>query len=564
MPLAQLGAPVRALEKDVDQHVEARRAELVEPDVERVLPRVGVQPDDLAHPLAERVDRVGRRAVRQAHVRREPPVSATPVVVNGRAHQRRVRHRHQRVVERADPGRPHAQVLDRALHLVDHHPVAHLERLIHDDRDGAEEVLDRVLGGEREREPADAQPRQQRQDLHVERLGDVDHPERRHERLEGLADQRDQQVVELGRGALRLARQERREQIDHAERRPHRREHQHDPHRDQQHKQRRRGQTQQAQRPEPQRRGRQQPERPDRLLDQRAVTVHAALVVDPPPQHPEDQLHDEVEHQAREDDRGDPQPLPEFDIEERRVAQALRRPAPDQHRGCERDIARAEVGRQRLDIAEQRVQPRDRPARKPPLAQLVRREHDLAVGQPAHAAVLGQASLGEVDKPLRVRAREVAEEIVPLDVLDPVEHLQHADGKLALQPQLVHAAEVEAREIEAPQRLVEMLGVTRLGVLGHRAEIREHRLLGRHQPGVRTRCLLRRGLGRSRLRAVLCERHRHKPGDAHGAHRTQNEATERNGSKKSRHAGCYRPRSPRGAHPYRWMRTRLSPSPSSS
>ncbi len=364
-------------------------------------------------------------------------------------------------------------MLDGALGVPDLDPVAHLEGLIDDDGDRPEEVLDRVLRGERDREAPDAQPGEQGQHLDVERVGDVDQPERGDEDLDRLPQQRDQQVVELGVGLARLRREERGDEIGEAERGPDRGDHHDDAHRDEQHQQRPGGEAQQLERPVPQRAPREQPERAHGFLEQVAVLRDAALPVDARPDAAEHGADDVVDRDAHEDDGEDPDPLPDLDVEDGRLAERRGDLAAQHHRGREGRVGLAEVRGEALDIAVERVEARDGLVAEMPFPVCVLLEDDRPVGQARDALVLGEAVLGEVGPALVRGIDEEAHEVAALDQLDPVEHLEHLDRELALERTLGHPHEVEARE-----RLVEGRVVALFPETLHRVEVGEHRLFG--------------------------------------------------------------------------------------
>ena len=181
-----------------------------------VLARVRVDADELADALDERRELVGRRVVGDADGLLDPPVLARAEVVHRRADERRVGEGDERVVERPDPRRPEAHLLDRAFDVVHLDPVADLERAIGEDRDGAEEVLDGVLARQRDRDAADAEAGEQRRDVHAEVVRDPDDAQHDDEDLQGLSDHRDEQVVETAVRALRHARQDLGDPVDDA------------------------------------------------------------------------------------------------------------------------------------------------------------------------------------------------------------------------------------------------------------------------------------------------------------------------------------------------------------
>ena len=74
--------------------------------------------------------------------------------------------------EAADPGRLDADPLDRARLVADGHEIADHERLVQHDRERREQVAQDVLGGERDRDAADAEPGDQRGDVEPEVVED--------------------------------------------------------------------------------------------------------------------------------------------------------------------------------------------------------------------------------------------------------------------------------------------------------------------------------------------------------------------------------------------------------
>ncbi|MEP6863044.1 MAG: hypothetical protein ABJE66_20630 [Deltaproteobacteria bacterium] len=78
-----------------------------------------------------------------------------------------IRDRDDRPIERADPRRAQADLLDGSDEVVDLHEVPLSEWLIDPDRHRAEQVLDRLLRREREHEPADAESCDQAGDGHA-------------------------------------------------------------------------------------------------------------------------------------------------------------------------------------------------------------------------------------------------------------------------------------------------------------------------------------------------------------------------------------------------------------
>ena len=71
-----------------------------------------------------------------------------------------VRDADERAVRRADLRRAHADPLHVAREVLDPHQVAHAEGLVGGERDRAEQVLDRLLRAEGDRDAADAEPRE--------------------------------------------------------------------------------------------------------------------------------------------------------------------------------------------------------------------------------------------------------------------------------------------------------------------------------------------------------------------------------------------------------------------
>src|SRR5688500_9955099 len=89
-----------------------------------------------------------------------------------------VRHLDDGTVERADVRRAKTDAFDRPLDVLELHPVAHSQNAVGRERDGAEEVLHRLLSGECDDDAADAEPREQRRHG-IPELGE--HDEQRYE-----------------------------------------------------------------------------------------------------------------------------------------------------------------------------------------------------------------------------------------------------------------------------------------------------------------------------------------------------------------------------------------------
>ena len=69
---------------------------------------------------------------------------------------------HDRAIERTDAGRPEANVIDGALDVPHLEKIAEANRLIDDERAAGDDVLERLLGGKGDRNPADAATGQRR------------------------------------------------------------------------------------------------------------------------------------------------------------------------------------------------------------------------------------------------------------------------------------------------------------------------------------------------------------------------------------------------------------------
>ena len=92
------------------------------------------------------------------------------VIVQDLPHDLAVRHHHARAVHVQQRRAEEGNGLDRALDACDGDVFAHPERLGEDDRQPGNHVAEHALGGERHAGAGDAEPGDQRQQLHAEVL----------------------------------------------------------------------------------------------------------------------------------------------------------------------------------------------------------------------------------------------------------------------------------------------------------------------------------------------------------------------------------------------------------
>ena len=114
----------------------------------------------------------------------EAAVSPGAEVGDVRGGQVRVGDRQERVVEPANPRAPQADRLDDSLVRADLDQVSDPERAVGDEHQRAEEVLERVLRGQGDREAADPQAGEDRPDVEAEQLEHRGQPEDGHQDLE--------------------------------------------------------------------------------------------------------------------------------------------------------------------------------------------------------------------------------------------------------------------------------------------------------------------------------------------------------------------------------------------
>ena len=131
---------------------------------------------DLAHARQQEADLVGRRLVAHADHREEPHPIALREVLERHAGERAVRDADDGPIERAHPGGAQTDLLDRA-HLTSvPEEVAHPHRPVGEQRDAPEQILERLLGGERHRDAADAEAGHRRRHVHAEGAEDAEQP----------------------------------------------------------------------------------------------------------------------------------------------------------------------------------------------------------------------------------------------------------------------------------------------------------------------------------------------------------------------------------------------------
>ena len=146
IPGGQLLLAVGDLEKDADQHLDGRGCQVVDGHLENLLAGTRLLADQLAQTVAEANQLFPRGGVSQADARQIAAVAAAAEVGDVHRGQVRVGHDEQRVVVGPDAGAAQADHLDHAQVLAaDLDDLADDERPIGQQRERAEQVLERVL-----------------------------------------------------------------------------------------------------------------------------------------------------------------------------------------------------------------------------------------------------------------------------------------------------------------------------------------------------------------------------------------------------------------------------------
>ena len=161
--------------------LEAKRGLGERHEVRAVETRERLLLDDLADDRGNAVDSLGRGVVGDVELEHDPPLLHPLVIADAALEQIVVRHDDLLAAETADAGRLEPDMLHGAEHVVDDDEVADDKWFVEHDRERREQITENVLYRQRDRDAADAQPRDERGDVDAEgaqRHDEENRPER--------------------------------------------------------------------------------------------------------------------------------------------------------------------------------------------------------------------------------------------------------------------------------------------------------------------------------------------------------------------------------------------------
>ena len=122
----------------------------------------------MSHTVDDRAHLVDGRPVAQADRMVKPELVARRQRFDAAAGNLSVGHAEHRSIERADACRPEPDVVHGPHRVAELEKVSHAHRLVEDQRKAGDDVLERLLGGERDGNAADPQPGERRRRIEAE------------------------------------------------------------------------------------------------------------------------------------------------------------------------------------------------------------------------------------------------------------------------------------------------------------------------------------------------------------------------------------------------------------